>query len=39
MTHPDYIDGILTDNTLPVPHPFVSIEWIKENGLCQDNEK
>ena len=33
MTHPDYIDGVLTDNTLPSPHPFVSPEWIKENGL------
>ncbi len=39
MTHPDYIDGILMDNTLPFPHPFVSMEWIKENGLCQDNVK
>lgn len=33
MTHPDYIDGVLTDNTLPSPHPFVTSEWIKENGL------
>ena len=33
MTHPDYIDGVLTDNTLPAPHPFVTPEWIKENGL------
>ena len=33
MTHPDYINGVLTDNTLPTPHPFVSEEWIKENGL------
>ena len=31
MTHPDYIDGVLTDNTLPVPHTFVTAEWIKEN--------
>ena len=33
MTHPDYIDGVLTDNTLPNPHPFVTEEWIRENGL------
>lgn len=33
MTHPDYIDGVLTDNTLPTPHPFVTPEWIRENGL------
>ncbi|MCH5186063.1 MAG: ChbG/HpnK family deacetylase [Oscillospiraceae bacterium] len=25
MTHPDYIDGKLIDNTLPVPHPFSDI--------------
>ena len=33
MTHPDYINGVLTDNTLPNPHPFISEDWIKENGL------
>ena len=33
MTHPDYIDGVLTDNTLPHPHPFVKNEWIRENSL------
>jgi glycosyltransferase involved in cell wall biosynthesis/predicted glycoside hydrolase/deacetylase ChbG (UPF0249 family) len=33
MTHPDFIDGVLTDNTLPSPHPFVTSEWIKENVL------
>ena len=33
MTHPDYIDDVLTDNTLPKPHEFVSDKWLKENGL------
>ena len=33
MTHPDYIDGVLTDNTLPKPHPFITQEWLKENNL------
>lgn len=33
MTHPDYIDGVLYDNTLPVAHPFKTREWQKENGL------
>ena len=33
MTHPDYIGSVLTDNTLPVPHEFVSAGWIKDNGL------
>ncbi len=37
MTHPDYIDGVLTDNTLPSPHPFVTPEWIKENELHIDD--
>ena len=37
MTHPDYIDDILTDNTLPLPHPFVTEDWIKENGLILNN--
>lgn len=33
MTHPDFIDGKLVDNTLPAPHPFVSREWIKSHAL------
>lgn len=33
MTHPDYIDDILMDNTLPKPHPFVTEKWLKDNGL------
>ena len=33
MTHPDYINGVLTDNTLPEAHPFVTHEWIEKNGL------
>lgn len=33
MTHPDYIDGVLTDNTLPKPHPFVTGEWLRDNSL------
>ena len=33
MTHPDFINGTLTDNTLPNPHPFVTRGWIEENGL------
>ena len=33
MTHPDFINGELVDNTLPNPHPFVTKEWIKENEL------
>ena len=37
MTHPDYIDGILTDITLPQPHTFVSNEWLKNNGLFLDD--
>ena len=37
MTHPDYIGDILTDNTLPTPHPFVSKEWLKDNGLYPDD--
>ncbi len=27
MTHPDYIEGVLTDNTLPSPHPFRGKAW------------
>ena len=33
MTHPDYIDGVLTDNTLPSPHPFITKNWLREEGL------
>lgn len=33
MTHPDFIDGVLTDNTLPCPHPFITKDWIRENSL------
>ena len=33
MTHPDYIDGVLIDNTLPSPHLFVTTEWIMENQM------
>lgn len=36
MTHPDYIDGVLTDNTLPKPHNFVSGEWLEGNNLHFD---
>lgn len=32
MTHPDYLNDILTDNTLPTHHPFISEDRIKENG-------
>ena len=37
MTHPDYIDGVLTDNTLPQPHPFVTKEWLREEGLFTED--
>lgn len=33
MTHPTYIGDVLTDNTLPEPHPFVTSEWLKDNEL------
>ncbi len=33
MTHPDYIGGKLTDNTLPLPRPFVGRAWIKSHAL------
>lgn len=33
MSHPDYKDGILTDNTLPNPHSFVTKKQLAENGL------
>ncbi len=33
MTHPDYIDGVLTDKTNPNPHAFVTNEWLKKNEL------
>ena len=31
MTHPDLKNGELIDNTLPVPHPFITKEWIEQN--------
>lgn len=37
MTHPDYAGDILIDNTLPVPHEFVSKEWLNENGLYPED--
>ena len=37
MTHPDYIDGILMDNTLPKRHPFVTKQWLIDNGLHLDD--
>ena len=37
MTHPDYIDGVLTDNTLPKPHSFMTKEWFYNNGLYQED--
>lgn len=37
MTHPDYVDGVLIDNTLPLPHPFVTKEWINENHLHMED--
>ena len=33
MTHPVLQNGVLLDNTLPCPHPFVTREWIREKGL------
>lgn len=36
MTHPVYIDGVLTDNTLPKPHPFRDEGWLEENRLSTD---
>ncbi len=33
MTHPDYIDSVLMDNTLPQPHRFVEREWLNKNEL------
>lgn len=33
MTHPDYIEGVLTDNTLPEPHEFLSREELKNREL------
>lgn len=33
MTHPDIINGILTDNTLPTPHPFRDEKWLSENEI------
>ena len=37
MTHPDYIDGVLMDNTLPNPHEFVTKKWIDDNKLKLDD--
>ena len=37
MTHPDYIDGVLTDNTLPNPHPFVTKDWLVEERLFPED--
>ena len=37
MTHPDYIDGVLTDNTLPNPHPFVTKDWLVEEHLFPED--
>ena len=37
MTHPDYIDGVLTDDTNPCRHPFVTREWIEENDLVLED--
>lgn len=37
MTHPDFADGELIDNTLPEARPFVTREWIEENGLRLDD--
>ena len=37
MTHPDYIDGVLTDNTLPEPHPFVTRDWLLDEQLFPED--
>lgn len=37
MTHPDYIDGVLTDDTNPCRHPFVTREWIEENNMALED--
>ena len=37
MTHPDYIDGVLTDNTLPNPHPFVTKDWLVKEHLFPED--
>ena len=36
MTHPDIIDGVLTDNTLPEPHAFVDENWLREKDMVLD---
>ena len=37
MTHPDIIDGVLTDNTLPVPHPFKDEKWLSDNDIVLED--
>ena len=37
MTHPDYIDDVLTDNTLPKPHPFCDRDTIKKYNLYPED--
>ena len=37
MTHPDYNDGVLTDNTLPEPHPFVTKDWLLDEKLFPED--
>ncbi len=32
MTHPTYKDGVLWDDTLPEPHPFVDETWARSHG-------
>ena len=36
MTHPVMTENGVLDNTLPVPHPFVTRGWIEANGLILD---
>lgn len=33
MTHPDFVGGILTDNTLPNPHPFNDEQWLESHEI------
>ncbi|MBE7046926.1 MAG: ChbG/HpnK family deacetylase [Ruminococcaceae bacterium] len=37
MTHPDYKGGVLTDNTLPEPHPFCDEETIRKYNLYPED--
>ena len=37
MTHPDFINGILYDNTLPTPHPFKDEKWQNDNDIVLEN--